>query len=671
MADLFEGLNDVGVEMCQCPCDSAGAVQATAQAQARLLGGGGGGDGNVSMSAYILCAAAFFVMLVFCMWRVMEPLPKIQTMCLRTRLYWCIKCNVFVCTLSCFLSILHCTNFEDLLYGSFGFPNNNLIKPLEYIVTCPAMMLILVVMAGEAVPARRQLEVMACTTCILLLGFSAQMSTTLPAKLMFYICGCTFFIVLMSRVEMCVRQHSNGKESMFSGGLSGSAYKKMCLKTACTWVLFPIWFLLSPEGLAVVSDYSTAVLITAALNIYSKSFYVVYVVIIYDIYVGEESLLHKPHGQKMSHEDHGAAEAAARLGPNEAIACLEKSMKKNQESINQIRKLMIRDEQRKEASLKREQMMQQQESSLSGGAVSPPSTQSTVPNTSMMYPQGTVPQGMMSQVMADPAMLSARQSGMSAMQPDVGSMNTFARSPSNLPSSRQQPMMGMGGTMVPTLPLTGSSGFMNPPGSFNSTAMAPDYTAPQGMNAQLQQTEVHAAAVPITLGATERSSYEFQKGPDQPQGVGASQQMQTAQAQIPPMPYLQMHPMYTNQMAQPQRQQEQVTSPMAKSGQLSLSSRSVTSSMPDPDVKHRIDVGAPKGPPSNVMTAGLGTQPRAAPDTGGLVSGGIGVSAPTKETDGSGNSNWRQVGGFTAPALLQPMAVPAPPSEDQTGRQQQ
>lgn len=305
--------------------------------------GGGPGASKYGVLSHSLCAAAFLALTLFSLWRIMEPLSRVQGHDLRFRVYWCVKCSIYVCLMSFWVSVLHVTNFETLVWAEMGMSTDNIIKPLEYIITCPAMMLIIVVLAGDKVPARRQMEVMGLTVSVLLLGFAAVQTPAIPAKMMFFGSGFSFFLTLLHRVNLCVKQHSDGKESLLSGGpLTGSIYRKLCFKTVATWVLFPAWFLLSPEGLAFVTDKDAATLITAILNIVSKAFFILYVVHIYEDFVSEETLMTHGH-KKSSHSEQAAAEAAARLGPAQAIQAMQSNIRSSQECIAKIQCMLNKD----------------------------------------------------------------------------------------------------------------------------------------------------------------------------------------------------------------------------------------------------------------------------------------------------------------------------------------
>lgn len=300
------------------------------------MAGGGKGSEYVTVS-YVMCAGAFLALTLFTLWRIMEPLPKIQKHDLRFRIYWCVKCTVYVMSMSFWLSMLHLTNFETLMLDALGFAEDEIIKPLEFILTCPAMMLIVVVLAGDTVPSRRQIEIMSLTFWVLVFGFAAVQVTVLVAKMMFYITGCVIFMVLLERINLCVKEHSGGKESLLRPtGFSGSIYRKFCLKTVITWALFPMWFILSPQGLSVVSDYDTAAMISAGLNIFSKGFFALYVVHIYEAYVGAETLMEHPHHE--GQEFQAAAEAAARLGTAGALASMQTKIDKDLDRIDKIKR---------------------------------------------------------------------------------------------------------------------------------------------------------------------------------------------------------------------------------------------------------------------------------------------------------------------------------------------
>jgi hypothetical protein len=239
--------------------------------------------------------------------------------------------------MSAVLNLLHITDFEGNMQGLLGSTTAGVVKPIEYIFTCPFMMLTLVVLAGDTVPVSRQMEVAALTTAVLILGFFASLMTQLSVKLMFFGAGVLMFTVLLFVVERNVRDHSAGTESLFKVG-HGSPYKALCLKVVSTWVLFPIWWLFSAEGLNLVTQPEYNTIISAILNIMAKGVYVVFVERIHDRYLGEESLM--SHPSKKPHQMQQALGRAARLGPAGAIQAAVKSIEMEEKQKEYICNLM-------------------------------------------------------------------------------------------------------------------------------------------------------------------------------------------------------------------------------------------------------------------------------------------------------------------------------------------
>jgi hypothetical protein len=114
------------------------------------------------------------------------------------------------------------------------------------------------------------------------------------------------------------------------------------LKVVLTWALFPIWFLLSAEGLNVVKPPEVNTIITALLNIVAKGLYIIFVERIHDKYLGEKSLMCEP--KEMTHEMQQALGKAARLGPAGAVQAVVKSIEKQEKQMEYIRNLMTSSE---------------------------------------------------------------------------------------------------------------------------------------------------------------------------------------------------------------------------------------------------------------------------------------------------------------------------------------
>jgi hypothetical protein len=165
--------------------------------------------------------------------------------------------------------------------------------------------------------------------------------TTVSIKLMFFGTGAVLFVILVVTVNNNVYEHSGGTESLVKFYQHGSPYKALCVKVIATWVLFPIWWVLSADGLKVVAEPEVNTLITSFLNIFAKGLYVVFVERMRNRYLSEDSLM--AHPKPRAHEIQHALNMAARLGPTGAIQSIVKNIETQEKQMNYIRSIMASD----------------------------------------------------------------------------------------------------------------------------------------------------------------------------------------------------------------------------------------------------------------------------------------------------------------------------------------
>lgn len=289
------------------------------------------------MGAHLLSVAIFAMLMIYGGIAVATPLNQIRVSPLYARLHWCVKVNVYICFMSCMFNILELTDMQAQFQSMIGH-KSAVIKPLEYLFTCPLMMLSLVVMAGERVPLRRYMEVTGLTSIVLVLGFFASLSFRMEMKLMCFSVACTCFLVLIQRLAVTVSEHSEKQESLFKMSLGGSVYRKLCLKTVVTWLLFPVWWVFSAEGIGIYKDVQTNVIVTTVINIVAKALFILYVHKVYNCYVGEYDLMQHP--AEKSVESREVLDHAARCGAKEALRARYNVIEKERRAIEKLEKLI-------------------------------------------------------------------------------------------------------------------------------------------------------------------------------------------------------------------------------------------------------------------------------------------------------------------------------------------
>merc|ERR1719183_564879 len=92
-------------------------------------------------------------------------------------------------------------------------------------------------------------------------------------KLGFYFCGVFCFMCLMHQMHMCVKESTDNQESLFWGSTS---LRVLSVIVASTWIPFPIWYALSPEGFNIIQNSAAMKIAVAFLNVLSKGAFIYY-----------------------------------------------------------------------------------------------------------------------------------------------------------------------------------------------------------------------------------------------------------------------------------------------------------------------------------------------------------------------------------------------------------
>jgi bacteriorhodopsin len=171
-----------------------------------------------------------------------------------------------VCLFSGFFNILQMTSLDD-----FDLPRStnftlDISRPVEWILTCPIMQLILVIIGGARLPSYRRFMMPLLTAGNLLCGIAAMFSEGAMKWAWFGFGGILFSLYTYYNAQQIV-ENSDGEESFFKGD---SDYRKLSVIVTLTWFPFPLWFFLSPEGFGLVEDITVIQLGWAVLNVVAK-----------------------------------------------------------------------------------------------------------------------------------------------------------------------------------------------------------------------------------------------------------------------------------------------------------------------------------------------------------------------------------------------------------------
>lgn len=215
-------------------------------------------------------------------------LDELQHASLKGRLAFAGYINTSICCLSMCFNLIHM--FGGFLHADEGKLNK--MCYIEYLLTCPWMMLIFVVVGGPKV--RGQLyrpAVVFVTQLLLLLGFVASWSTNGLIEIACFLMGLSLFLVLIWFVNLVVKEHSDDAEGLFGNDSHPNPYTALGQKIIATWILFPIWWLASPDGLALITESERVnAFVKVFLNTFAKGMYIVHMRILQIKYENKNDL---------------------------------------------------------------------------------------------------------------------------------------------------------------------------------------------------------------------------------------------------------------------------------------------------------------------------------------------------------------------------------------------
>jgi bacteriorhodopsin len=227
-------------------------------------------DISVFFSAIFFAFMAFYIILS----GKDEDLGVIQRSALNKRLEACLTICLYICFFSCLFNVVQLGDGDNIKFTAADVNHTlDLGRPVEWILTCPLMQLIVAVMGGEKVPDSRRTIMPLLAFIILVFGLCSAMAEAPWMRVFFYCCGGLNFCILLYTMNECVRNASNNTESLCSGK---SRYQKLCLMVASTWAPFPAWYALSPEGFNIVTNSPAMKVAVAFLNVFSKGVFVLF-----------------------------------------------------------------------------------------------------------------------------------------------------------------------------------------------------------------------------------------------------------------------------------------------------------------------------------------------------------------------------------------------------------
>jgi hypothetical protein len=135
------------------------------------------------------------------------------------------------------------------------------------------MQMCLPILGGEKVPDYRRFTMPLNSVIVLIFGLCASLTEFLPFKLAFYFTGVSCFCVLVHQMNRVVVDATSGGESLLYGN---SMIRQLSVIVVLTWIPFPIWYALSPEGFNVIDNAAAMKIAVAFLNVLSKGLFIFY-----------------------------------------------------------------------------------------------------------------------------------------------------------------------------------------------------------------------------------------------------------------------------------------------------------------------------------------------------------------------------------------------------------
>merc|ERR1719174_3110111 len=191
---------------------------------------------------------------------------------LKMRLDYCVTINLYICFFSCLFNVIQLAEWDDVQIPSVN-ATLDLARPIEWILTCPLMQVCLVVVGGERVRESRAVSAPLTSAIILCWGTASALAPWQVMKLLCYLMGAGFFLILCGLMNETIRESTNGLESLCSGT---SSVRSLTMLVVLTWIPFPIWYALSPEGFNIIKNAPMMRIAVAFLNVISKGTFTLY-----------------------------------------------------------------------------------------------------------------------------------------------------------------------------------------------------------------------------------------------------------------------------------------------------------------------------------------------------------------------------------------------------------
>mmetsp|Transcript_57860 Transcript_57860/g.106443 ORF Transcript_57860/g.106443 Transcript_57860/m.106443 type:complete len:635 (-) Transcript_57860:106-2010(-) len=182
---------------------------------------------------------------------------------------------VFVCMFSSFFNFFQLTELDDVAIPQSEEFWLDMSRPFEWICTCPMMQLVLVILGGTAIPSYRCVLMPSLSVTVLLFGVASTLFNNSAGRVIMYVFGAlTALVMFYFNFKQIGEVASKEEEGIVSGT---PEFRVATLVLIITWFPFPIWYLLSPEGLSVIEEIKVIHTGWAVLNVVAKFSFIIYV----------------------------------------------------------------------------------------------------------------------------------------------------------------------------------------------------------------------------------------------------------------------------------------------------------------------------------------------------------------------------------------------------------
>jgi bacteriorhodopsin len=242
--------------------------------------------GAVTQTFSALGFAGLFVWLVLTNGKNLNGLRKESD---SKRLEFAVNICIYVALISACCNLFQLTEVDDqILPRQRGFVVD-MARPIEWMLTCPFLQLGLVMIGGEKIPAYRMALMPLLALLILTSGFMTVLFAELAFVWGFFALGSIAFGIMVYFNGKQIQEVNEGE-----GFLAGeSPFRTATLVLIVTWLPFPLWFALSPEGTGLIQDAMMIQAGWAFFNLMAKFVLITYFQRMKDLHITKEVIKHE------------------------------------------------------------------------------------------------------------------------------------------------------------------------------------------------------------------------------------------------------------------------------------------------------------------------------------------------------------------------------------------